>query len=232
MLILLNIGNTNTQIGYVEQLGKIDKIVTIPTSELSMAIIPPACQVAAATVVPEFKQKLAECNIFWIKDAAKFNINFDLVNFTTLGSDRIANASALVANGTLPGLAIDCGTAVTFELVDLDRNFHGGAITPGRTLMMHALNDYTAQLPLVELNNITNSFGTTTDEAIQLGLDLNFIGGIREFITRAKKYMNGTLKTVVIGGDSQLAINNIDDIECGGEDFTLRGIMTLWELNK
>ncbi len=232
MLILLNIGNTNTQIGYVEELGSIARIETIPTAELSMAAIPAACHVAAATVVPEVKQILTGADIFWIKTAANFNVNFDLVDFTTLGSDRIANAAALAAMGALPGMVIDCGTAVTFEIVDADKKFYGGAIAPGRNLMGHALNDYTAQLPLIEFKNRQNSFGRTTHEAIQLGIDLNFIGGIREFICRIKKQFNGKLSTVAIGGDSQLAVDNIDDIKYGGEDFTLRGIMTLWELNR
>ena len=51
----------------------------------------------------------------------------------------------------LPAVSIDFGTAITFEVLEEDGNFTGGAILPGRQLMRHALHDHTALLPLVPL---------------------------------------------------------------------------------
>ncbi len=233
MLILLNIGNTNTQVGYVEQLGRITKLESLPTAELSPAIIPPGCEAAAATVVPAIKEKLADCRIFWVKDATEFNVNFDLVNFDALGSDRVANTVALAESGALPGLCIDCGTAVTFEMIDRNGIFQGGAIAPGRMLMARALNDYTAQLPLIEPDsNISVKSGCNTAEAIKLGIESSLIGGIKEFIRLANMQLGDGVRVVAVGGDSRMVFDNIDGIEDGGEDFTLRGIMILWELNR
>jgi type III pantothenate kinase len=233
MLILLNIGNTNTQIGYVERPGIITRIKHVPTTELSADIIPPGCEVAAATVVPGIKEKLADHQVFWVEEASRFNVNFDLVDLNTLGSDRIANAVALAEIKALPGLCIDCGTAVTFEMIDRNGIFKGGAIAPGRMLMNRALNDHTAQLPLIELSNtVSAKTGCNTNEAIELGIDFNMIGGIKEFISFADRELEGGVRVVAVGGDSWITVDNIDNVEYGGDDFTLRGIMTLWELNK
>ena len=233
MLVLLNIGNTHTQVGYVDQLGTIANIENVPTNEFSVSMIPSDYEVAAATVVPEIKDLFRGRKVFWVKEAAKFNVNFDLVDFNTLGSDRVANAATLATTGTLPGLVVDCGTAVTFELVDLNGVFQGGAIAPGRRLMSQALNDHTAQLPLVELrSNILTKAGFNTTEAMKLGIETSFIGGIKEFIRLAHQQLGGEIRVFAVGGDSQIVLDNIDSIEYGGVDFTLRGIMTLWELNR
>lgn len=233
MLVLLNIGNTNTQIGYVEVLGMISRIQQVPTAEFSGHMIPPGCDVAAATVVPGFKHELADYQIFWVKEAAQLNVDFKLIDFNTLGSDRIANAAALVECGMLPGLSIDCGTAITFEMVDDHGIFMGGAIAPGRILMNHALNDYTAQLPMVELgDNLSSAVGCNTLDAIKLGINTSLIGGIKEFIHYAGQVLGSGMRVVTVGGDSRLAVDSIENIEYGGDDFTLRGIMALWELNR
>ena len=233
MLVLLNIGNTHTQVAYVDQLGTVVNIEQMLTNEFSVSMIPSDYEVAAATVVPEIKDLFRNRKVFWVKGAAKFNVNFDLVDFHTLGSDRVANAATLAAMAALPGLVVDCGTAVTCELVDGNGVFQGGAIAPGRMLMSRALNDHTAQLPLVELrNNILTGAGCNTTEAIKLGIETNLIGGIKEFIRLAHQQLGGEIRVFVIGGDSQIVLDNIDSIEYGGVDFTLRGIMTLWELNR
>jgi type III pantothenate kinase len=232
MLILLNIGNTHTQVGSVDQLGNIVKIKSVPTCNFSASMLPPNCDIAAATVVPEIKNVLAERKVFWIKEADNFNVNFDLVDFNAVGSDRIANAATLAATGSLPGLCIDCGTAITFELVDQNALFQGGGIAPGRRLMSQTLRDHTAQLPLVELtDNILTEVGHNTSEAITVGIETQLIGGIREFIRLAHRQLDCSIKVIVVGGDSQIILDNIDGLEYGGDDFTLRGIMTLWELN-
>ncbi len=235
MLILLNIGNTHTQIGYVKHPGVISQVRRCPTANFQLSDIPAGCDIAAATVVPQFRREFQDLSIFWVKDACHFNVNFSAVDFSTLGSDRIANVAALAARNCQPGLVIDCGTAVTFELLDSNGSFRGGAIAPGRALMNRALHEYTAQLPLVELEQTTpeTDLGCNTAAAIQLGINYSLIGGVREFINRLQKesdYHN--LKIVAIGGDAPLLTTNIVGIEHGGDDFTLYGILSLWELNK
>ena len=48
-----------------------------------------------------------------------------------------------------PAIVVDLGTATTFDVVDADGAFVGGAIAPGCGLGMDALATRTAQLPHV-----------------------------------------------------------------------------------
>jgi len=67
-----------------------------------------------------------------------------------LGSDRWAGLIA--AHAAYPGehlLIATCGTATTLESLHADGVFSGGLIAPGWTLMMQALGQHTAQLPML-----------------------------------------------------------------------------------
>jgi len=67
-----------------------------------------------------------------------------------LGSDRWAGL--LAARAAYPNehvLIATCGTATTLEALRADGTFCGGLLAPGWTLMMQALGQHTAQLPLL-----------------------------------------------------------------------------------
>ncbi|WP_304582535.1 type III pantothenate kinase [uncultured Alistipes sp.] len=76
-------------------------------------------------------------------------IRNDYLTPATLGRDRLA--AAVGAAVLWPGrnvLIVDCGTAVTIDLVTADGTFRGGCISPGLRSRFRALHDYTAALPL------------------------------------------------------------------------------------
>ena len=69
----------------------------------------------------------------------------------TIGPDRLANAIALAHLYGAPGVVIDFGTAVTFDIVDAGSAYIGGVIAPGLRLMTDYLHERTALLPRVDL---------------------------------------------------------------------------------
>lgn len=231
-LFLLNIGNTNIQTALYD--GKsVTDIRSIPTSEFDIALIPGDIPIAAASVVPAVKDKLRKHNIFWISGEIKLNVDLSIVDTSTLGADRIANIAALAAFEELPAICMDCGTAVTYELVDSRKRFLGGAIAPGRLMLRKALNSYTAQLPLVPMGSqIQEQAGTDTPGNILMGCDPGAIGSAKEIIKLLKKQVAPSpCKLIATGGDAEFFINNISGIEYGGFDYTLKGIAKAWELN-
>lgn len=89
----------------------------------------------------------------------------------TLGTDRLA--AAVGANMLQPGhdlLIIDVGTCVTFDFVNSKGEYLGGNISPGPSMRLRALNDYTARLPLVGRKGDTPDFGNDTETAIRSGV--------------------------------------------------------------
>jgi type III pantothenate kinase len=230
MVILLNIGNTHTIIAEAEN-SKINSSRKVLTSELNSGMLPSKGSIAAATVVPEFRTKFKDRDIFWLEPGCQCDIDLSMVDSSTLGADRLANLIALEDKFKLPALCIDFGTAITFELLDKNKVFIGGAIAPGRALLRNCMHDYTAQLPLVSLKiPPPNGPGIATGDQMILGIDSGVVGSVKELIEIMRKSIDGDLKLIATGGDADFFIKNISGIEYAGDDFTLKGILKAWEI--
>ena len=97
----------------------------------------------------------------------------------TLGPDRLSNALAARAIVGSPVLAVDCGTATTFTLVDEQGRLAGGAISIGLVTARDALAARTARLPAVDLAIPPAQPATDTLGALQVGLVHGHAGLIR-----------------------------------------------------
>ena len=223
-MILLDIGNTHTRIA--QSCGAAIRILrTLPTSELSAADLPENERIAAASVVPQAAARLAGRGVEFItaKNCGGL-IDFSAVDASALGADRAANAIAAAEFYELPVLVIDCGSAITCELVDEEKKFLGGAIAPGRMLQRRALHTGTAQLPEVALaETLPTGPGRTTAEAIRLGVDAGAVGTVRELARIMGKNLN--LRTVVLaGGDAKFFAPEFPEWQVAPEEFTLQGV--------
>lgn len=222
-MILLDIGNTHTRIA--ESRGRVVEILrTVPTAELAVEMIPSG-RVAAASVAPWAAARLQSRQIDYIgADNCRNLIDFSLVASDTLGADRVANAVAVAEYYPLPALVVDCGSAITFELVDERRRFLGGAILPGRMLMRRALNTGTAQLPEVPLAEAPPERpGKNTAEAIRLGVDGGAIGMVREVGSRLMSGIEPR-SVVLTGGDAAFFAPHFPGWQLAAPEFTLQGI--------
>jgi type III pantothenate kinase len=122
-----------------------------------------------------------------------------------LGEDRLVNAYyGHKLDPTCDNLVIDCGTCLTFTLIDSERRLIGGSISPGlhmRLKSMHlqtnALPDLTDKLETIESKLI----GTSRDESIVSGA---IYGMLFEIEGRMKAYLSQypKLKVILTGGDS------------------------------
>ena len=138
MFQILDIGNTHTRIAFWDN-GEFISIKVVDTATLDRCEFS-SIPAAAACVCAEVRKKLDGCGINFISALnQRSEVDFSLVDCSTLGADRVANAAALAEFYPLPGAVIDCGTAITLELVDENRRFAGGAIAPGRALMRSSL---------------------------------------------------------------------------------------------
>ncbi len=234
---VINCGNTFTEFAFCKngELGEVKKVAT--ADFLSGAtLVPPILEapLAVATVVPEIKSILATYpdEVFYLDSVNTSQIiNYSLMdNHTTIGMDRIANVVSLVKLGAAPGLVVDCGTAITFEGLDSDRHFKGGAIIPGRKLMRKSLNIGTKQLPEIPLSDsLRITLGLDTATSIEFGVDNTLIGGVERIINLIKKERNFDCPIYAVGGDRKIFIDNIPDLIDGGENFTLEGIKFAYE---
>lgn len=235
MLFVMNIGNTNTQTAVWDGMS-LRELRSCPTLSLDVSMIPRDMPAAAASVVPEVSRKLSPCGIFWLGAEMRTGLDTSIMDMGTVGADRLANAVYLAerAEGR-SALCLDFGTAVTMEMVDARKRFLGGAIAPGRMLLRRSLNHYTAQLPLIPMYDgpPPAAPGLNTLDAIRLGVDGGAVGIAREMLARAGEIFGGeTVMAFGIGGDAGFFCRAIRELVYGGDDFTLRGVVRSWELNR
>jgi len=236
MKTLINIGNTNTQIASVEDDFK---TIVIPTKYFSSGDIPKNSDIAICAVVKKKIEELKKNNNDFFQLTSKSKLNWSSnINITSLGADRIANISRLaylakLKKIPLPVICIDFGTAITFEVLDVNYKFVGGVILPGRKLLRKSLNAWTDQLPVVKMDIKLNNFlGKSTDESIGIGVDFGCVGAVKSIINGIKLELNSKIVYLIgVGGDVDYFSNKIDDLNIEDKTFTLRGLLNAWEVN-
>ena len=223
MFQVLDIGNTHTRIAIWED-GKFTSINVVDTAALDCCNFSSVPTVAAC-VCAEVRQKLEKCGIFFISALnQKSDVDFSLIDRSTLGADRVANAAALAEFYPLPGAVIDCGTAITLELVDEHKRFAGGAIAPGRALMRSSLAKGTSLLPESGLlEAIPTTPGRNTLDAIGFGVGCGAKGVVRELAEAARQHLN--IKTLILtGGDADFFRPVLPSAIVPSVEFTLQGV--------
>ena len=224
-MLLLDIGNTHSRIARAEG-EKITILRTVRTCDLSSELLPvPEGEEAwGASVVPAVSAKLPGVRFITAAEAARL-LDLSCVDSSTLGADRLANAAAAL-DMELPALILDCGSAVTIELVDRERRFLGGAIAPGRKLLRQALHEHTARLPEIPLSGRLPAFpGPNTFEAMRFGIDRGAAGSARELIAACEKCY-GSFNKIVTGGDAEFFALALG-LPVAPPDFTLRGVLRI-----
>lgn len=233
MLNLLNIGNTNASICTYD--GKeFSSVSTIPTANIQELDFDAKLPLAVASVAPEASELLRRGNnVFSLDTTKETGINLSMIDKSTLGADRLANAIALNSYCKLPGICIDFGTAITFEVVDEHSYFRGGAILPGRSLLRKSLSQNTSQLPFTEPDdNSLLSIGRNTIDAIKLGIDGGVCGMVREVLKLIEQEIDNKCSVIATGGDSSFFKKLIPDIELEDKMFTFKGLLKVWEMNQ
>ena len=230
-LCLCNIGNTHTTV-CIWNGETMRELFTEETGKFKPEMLPNNLPVAAASVVPAVKKLISEVrsDVFWVSSSNCGNVlDFSQVDASTLGADRVANAAALTQYCPLPALSLDCGTAITIEIVDEQRCFRGGAIAPGRILMRKALFSGTAQLPDIPLtSDVPDKPGFNTATSIVFGVDRGITGLVRQLLaTCCAEY--GIKHCVVTGGDAEFFLNAVPGLEKSDKYFTFHGIRLLYE---
>lgn len=148
---------------------------------------------------------------------------------TTLGVDRLANAvAARNMFAGRPVLAVDAGTCITYDLVDAEGRYLGGAISPGLAMRVRAMHAYSARLPLVELPAEPPRLGTTTAEALQSGVVFGALGELEGYL-RVWRQQYVDLVVVLTGGDGLRMVRGLKNGIFAHPTLTLDGLHALLE---
>lgn len=148
-----------------------------------------------------------------------------------VGADRLVNAVAAHQLYGGPLVVIDFGTATTFDVVDGDGNYLGGAITPGINLSLSALHAASAQLPRVAIGRPERVIGRTTVQAMRSGIFWGYVGLSEGMVRRIEDEYGAPMKVVTTGGLATLFSECSPLLEVSDPALTLKGLLMVYRRN-
>jgi type III pantothenate kinase len=246
MILLLDIGNTHTHLGLANS-KRVVKQINVPTAswfdgtakKLMAKFVGRAGLEGAAlcSVVPKVTPRaLSAIKQTWGVDCLVLGpktlrgVGIDYPKPDTIGPDRLANAVAMKHHFGAPSVAVDFGTAVTFDVVDRAGNYVGGIIAPGLAVMTDYLHEKTALLPRIKIAEESAVIGKNTVQAMLIGAVHGYRGLVRELIAELKRDLGAKkLPVVATGGYAKLMAAKLPEITAVDPLLTLEGLRLVWE---
>jgi len=245
MILLLDIGNTNTHVGLANA-RRVLRVKAIPTSawfngtaQVQLAHFAGVTTVhgaAMCSVVPRVTATAGRVIYrIWKLPCLQLTaknlrgVGLDYPEPETIGPDRLANAIAARHFFGAPVVAVDFGTATTFDVVDRHGNFVGGVIAPGLTAMTDYLHEKTVRLPRIRVQDITSVIGKGTEHAMQAGAVFGYRGLVRGVLAELRRELRAPRLTVVAtGGCARLIASELPEICAIQPKLTLEGLRLFW----
>jgi len=163
MLLTVDVGNSRIKAAVFEQDTLVELFVADPKEaavffsgifikypKIKSAIYASVGKIEAEVL--DLLQKHVEIQIIDHTTVLPFTNNYKTPK--TLGVDcMVLAAGATLLYPKQNRLVIDAGTCVTYDFIDQNNRYLGGAISPGIVLRYKSLNDYTQNLPFLESNS-------------------------------------------------------------------------------
>ena len=259
MLLAIDAGNTNVVFALVEP-GEGDKAGTVRTRwriatdprrtadeyavwlhqllSLEGYAMSDVDAVIIATVVPRALHNLEVLSSKYFKvepliagqGKAAWNIVLDVEEPASVGADRVINVIA--AHNLIGGdlIAIDFGTATTFDVVDYTGAYKGGIIAPGINLSLDALVSAAAKLPriAIEAPESDSVIGRTTEEQMHIGVFWGYVAMMEGLADRLRKQIGRPTKIIATGGLAVLFDQHTDLFDMISSDLTIEGLALIY----
>ncbi|MEX2487360.1 MAG: type III pantothenate kinase [Nitriliruptoraceae bacterium] len=255
MLIAIDVGNSTTVLGVFVgdelvdhwRLSTVARRTPDEWSSLIHGVFGPAGRTLGAepdglvigSVVPAVTDALRQMSARYVDVApvivepgVRTGIAIRHDNPKELGADRIANAVAAAALFGGPAIVVDFGTATSFDVVDADGAFVGGAIAPGVSTATDALIERAARLPEVELVTPPSPIGRSTVTALQSGAVFGFAGQVDGIVARITQTLGAGVTVVATGGVAPAVLDACTTIDHHDPWLTLKGLQRIWSNNR
>jgi type III pantothenate kinase len=251
MLLVIDVGNTNTALGVYQGAELIAhwRLTTARNRtvdeygvhsrnlfELAGLDFKAINAIAIASVVPPLNYTLKQMSEVY------FHLSPLFVDHTTeiglrilydppsdVGADRIVDAVAAVHKYGAPCIIVDFGTATTFNAINKDGNYLGGVITPGIMISADALFERTAKLPRVDIKRPRTVIGSSTVAAMQSGLYNGYVGLVDGVLRKMLAELGGSPRVIATGGLAPLIATGSELIELVDDTLTLEGLRLVYD---
>jgi type III pantothenate kinase len=253
MLLTIDLGNTNLTLGMYdgETLGPRWRLATdydrMP-DEYGLQIVgllnhagrSPAdlTGICLASVVPPLTGRLVEAcrqylgqNPLVVDTGVKTGVRIRYEDPRAVGADRIADAAAVQSLYGCPACVVDFGTATTFDAINAEGDYLGGAIAPGIGIASEALFLHTAKLPRVDLQRPPSAIGRNTVHAMQSGLLFGYVSLVEGMVARFRRELGAETQVIATGGLAEIVARETAVIQIIAPWLTLDGLRIIYALN-
>jgi len=248
MIIVGDIGNTETKICLVNSNNIITKRITLITKKINFSLLKRSlvslslkdkvidkclfCSVVPKSfnVIKSFFNKIYKIKCNELKKLKLNKLIKIKVNYKQIGSDRLANAISVINNKD-NFIILDFGTATTFDVL-IKNTYHGGVIAPGVKLSLDTLTDKATQIPKINLKKTNKVIGLNTISAVRAGFFWGYEGLIDNIVNLIKKETKMSFKIIITGGFSSIFKNSTKTKVTLNKDITINGLIRATTLIK
>jgi len=233
-VVAIDAGNTSIKVGFFSD-GDLKKVYRIDIKGLKKVVSSIGATNAIVSSVLSKKKTDEILNLFespiFLSNDTKLPIYIHYKTKNTLGVDRICNA--VYAHSQLKkgiGVIIGVGTCIKFDVISKNGDYYGGSISPGIQLRYNSLNDYTGNLPRLEIKSQIEIVGVDTSTSIQSGVINGIQSEIKGFIDQYSNQFEN-LTFFITGGDAQYFEFHSKNSIFANENLTLLGLNNIYEYN-
>ena len=251
MLLVIDIGNTNTSLGLFEgekliahwrlttehaRTGDEWGVLVRNLFALSSLDFKAVDAIGIASVVPPLNftvKRMAEVYFqlspLFIDHTSDTGLRILYEPASDVGADRIVDAVAAIQKYGAPCIVVDFGTATTFDAINSQCHYLGGVIAPGITISADALFSRAAKLPRVEIKRPQKVIGSATVEVMQSGLYHGYVGLVDGILRKMIDELGDAPRVIATGGLAPLIAKGSEFIEQVDETLTLEGMRLVYE---
>ncbi len=241
MILIGDIGNSDTKICLLNSNYRIVKRIVLPTIKINQILLKKKfnfivnkkifikkslfCSVVPSKflLIKSFIQKNLKSKCIELKNLNLNKFMKITVNRKQVGSDRLANSIAVISKRK-NYIILDFGTATTFDVV-IGNVYRGGVIAPGLNISLNTLVNKATLIPTLNLKKIKKVIGKNTVSAVRSGFFWGYVGLINNIIALIKKETKKSFKIIITGGFSSLFVNSLRFKVVIDKDITLKGLI-------
>ncbi|UCC73653.1 MAG: type III pantothenate kinase [Gemmatimonadota bacterium] len=158
-------------------------------------------------------------------DGGPLPIRLDVEEPHTVGADRMLNTLAAKELYAVDTIAVDLGTATTFDCITGDGVFTGGVIAPGPRAGIEGLAHHASKLPFIDLVPPEILIGRRTDDCLRSGCFYSIVDAIDGMVRRIKREWERPKALVVAtGGLAALIAPHCEMVDAVEPYLTLYGL--------
>ena len=254
MLLVIDVGNTNTVIGLYDgdkllHDWRIRTAVDHTVDEYGIRILN-LCKmsgvssesikdIAISCVVPPMLdimnplcEKYFNIEPLIIGPGIKTGMPIFYDNPREVGADRIVNAVAAYEKYKRELIIVDFGTATTFDYISNKGEYMGGCIAPGILISSEVLFEKASRLPRAELGKPKSIIAKDTVSSMQAGIMFGYAGLVDGIVDRMKAEAKSNPHVVATGGMARIIASETKNIDVVDDMLTLEGLKIIYSRNK